>query len=90
MVFIPAWVINVLFLLTVFLAGFQHVQLRRRNSVLNLQFFMMAFGLFMIVITTLCNQMNAWLSLGFLMVALASLALTIRQHRTLPPLRSVE
>ena len=90
MVAIPAWIINVLFLLTVFVAGFQHVRLRRRNPVLNLQFFTMAVGLFMIVITTLCNQMNPWLSLGFLGVAVASLALTIRQHRTLPPLKSVE
>ena len=64
MIFIPAWVTNVLFFVTFYLSGFQHVQLRRPNPITNLQFFMMAFSLLMIVIVALYNRTNPWLSLG--------------------------
>jgi hypothetical protein len=89
-VFIPVWITNILFLITFYLSCFQHVQLRRPNPVTNLQFFMMAFSLLMILVATLYNRANPWLSLGFLLTAAASLALMVRQHRMLPPLRSFE
>lgn len=90
MFFIPVWITNILFLATFYLSCFQHVQLRRPNPVTNLQFFMMASSLLMILVATLYNRENPWLSLGFLLTAAASLALMVRQHRMLPPLRSFE
>lgn len=90
MIFIPAWITNVLFFVTFYLSGFQHVQLRRPNSVTNLQFFMMAFSLLMILIVALYNRTNPWLSLAFLIAAVGSLGLMIRQHRMLPPMKPFE
>jgi hypothetical protein len=85
MVFIPAWVTNVLFLINVYLFGFQHVQLRRPNPITNIQFVMMAFSLVMIVIVALYNRVDPWLSLIFFLAAVASLGWMIRQ-----PLKSFE
>jgi hypothetical protein len=65
MVFIPAWVTNILFMITIYLSGFQHVRLRRPNPITNIQFFMIAFALVMIVIVTFYNRVNPWLSLAF-------------------------
>lgn len=90
MFFVPAWVTNSLFLITCYLSGFQHVQLKRPNPVTNLQFFMMAFSLLMMVVVAFYNRENRWLSLGFFLVAGCSLGLMIRQHRMLPPLRRFE
>ena len=90
MFFIPAWITNFLFLITCYLSGFQHVQLKRANPITNIQFFMMAFALVMVLIVALYNRENPWLSLGFLVIAIASLGLMIRQHRMLPPLRRFE
>jgi hypothetical protein len=90
MVFIPAWVTNVLFLINVYLSGFQHVQLRRPNPITNIQFVMMAFSLVMIVVVALYNRVDPWLSLIFFLTAVASLGWMIRQLRTLPPLKSFE
>jgi hypothetical protein len=90
MFFVPAWITNFLFLITCYLSGFQHVQLRRPNPVTNIQFFMMAFSLLMVVIVALYNRENRWLSTGFLAIALGSLGLMIRQLRLLPPMRRFE
>jgi hypothetical protein len=90
MIFIPAWITNALFFVTFYLSGFQHVQLKRPNSVTNIQFFMMAFSLLMIVVVAICNRINPWLSLAFLIAAVGSLGWMIREHRMLPPLRSFE
>jgi hypothetical protein len=87
---IPTWISNVLFLITIYLAGFQHVQLRRRNSVMNLQFMMIVFALVMMVLGALYSHVNPWLSLAFFVLAVTSLGVTYRQFRTLPPMRSIE
>lgn len=87
MIFIPAWITNILFFVTFYLSGFQHVQLRRPNPITNLQFFVMAFSLAMIVIVALYNRENPWLSLGFFLTAVSSLGLMVRQHRMLPPMK---
>ena len=85
MVFIPAWISNILFMITIFIAGYQHVLLKRRNPVTNLQFTMVVFAMLMIIVDTLFNRENPWLSLGFFVTAVICLGLMIRQHRTLPP-----
>lgn len=90
MIFIPAWITNFLFLITCYLSGFQHVQLKRPNPVTNLQFVMMAFSLLMVVIVAFYNRENRWLSMVFLVTAVGSLGLMIRQHRMLPPSRHFE
>jgi len=90
MVYIPAWISNVLLLITCYLAGFQHVKLRRPNPIKNIQFFMMAFSLAMILVIALYNRVNPWLSWAFFAVAVCSLGLMIRQHRMLPPMRPYE
>jgi hypothetical protein len=90
MFFIPAWISNVLFMITVYLSGFQHVQLRRPNPVANIQFFMIAFSLLMILIVALYNRESPWLSLVFFLIAVGSLGLMIRQHRMLPPMKPIE
>lgn len=90
MIFMPAWITNILFLVTIYLSGYQHVQLRRPNSVTNIQFLMMAFCLAMIVIVAFYNRVNPWLSLAFLVTAVTCLGVMIRQHRMLPPTRAFE
>jgi hypothetical protein len=90
MFFIPAWISNVLFLVTCYLSGFQHVQLRRQNPITNIQFFMMGFSLLMILIVALYNRESPWLSLVFFLIAVGSLGLMIRQHRMLPPMKPIE
>jgi uncharacterized membrane protein len=90
MVFIPAWVSNVLFLITIYISGYQHVRLKRRNPVTNLQFVMIAFALLMIIFGAFYGHENAWLSVGFFTLAVACLGLMIRQQRTLPPTRRFE
>ncbi|MDR3530427.1 MAG: hypothetical protein P4L90_07745 [Rhodopila sp.] len=90
MFFIPAWTSNILLLITCYLSGFQHVQLRRPNPITNIQFFMMGFSLLMILIITLYNRQSPWLSLAFFLIAAGSLGFVIRQHRMLPPMRRFE
>jgi hypothetical protein len=90
MVFIPTWITNILFLITVYLSGFQHLQLRRPNPVTNIQFFIMAFSVAMIVIVAVYNRVNPWLSLAFLITSVANLGVVIRQHRMLPPTKMFE
>jgi hypothetical protein len=90
MFFVPAWVTNFLFLITCYLSGFQHVQLRRPNPVVNLQFGMMVFCLLMVLIVALYNRVNPWLSLVFFLISLTNLGVMIRQHRLLPPMKRFE
>jgi hypothetical protein len=90
MFLIPTWITNVLLLIVCYLSGFQHFRLRRPNPVTNLQFFMMAFSLLMVLIVTLYNRENPWLSLAFFLMAVGCLGLMIRQLRMMPPMRPIE
>ncbi|WP_428537361.1 hypothetical protein [Rhodopila sp.] len=90
MFFIPTWVTNIVFLITCWVSGFQHLRLRRPNPVTNLQFFMMAFSLIMILIVALYNRENPWLSLAFFVLAIGCLSWMIRQLRMLPPMKPIE
>ena len=90
MIFIPAWITNILFLVAIYLSGFQHMRLRRPNPVTNIQFLMIAFCLAMIVIVALYNRANPWLSLAFFITAVTCLGVMIRQNRMLPPMKAFE
>jgi Ca2+/Na+ antiporter len=90
MFFIPTWISNVLLLITCWLSGFQLVQLRRANPVTGIQFVMIVFSLLMMVVVTLYNRTSPWLSLLFLLIAAGNLAVMIRQHRMLPPMKPFE
>lgn len=90
MVFIPTWVPNVLLLVTCWLSGFQLVQMKRANPVMNIQFIMIVFSLLMVLIITLYNKTNPWLSLLFFLIAAGNLGVMIRQHRMLPPMKPFE
>ena len=90
MFFIPIWVTNFVFLAAGWLSGFQLVQLRRVNPVPTLQFFMVWFCLAMVLIVVVYNRVNPWLSMGFLLVAVATLILMIRRHRLLPPTKPLK
>ncbi len=87
---IPGWIANVMFLVTCYVAGYQHVQFNRVNPVMNVQFFTMAFSLVMVVIVALYDKTDPWLSLVFLLIAVGCLGLTIRQHRLIPPRKPFE
>ena len=84
----PTWITNVVLLLTCYLSGFQHLRLRRSNPVTNLPFFMMAFALLMVLIVTLYNRENPWLSLAFFLLAVGCLGLMFRRLRMLPPVNA--
>lgn len=84
MISIPAWISNVLFLITCYVAGFQHVQLKRLRSVINLQFFMMVFSLAMICAHAVYFRHTPWLSLPFFLLSVASLSLMVYQFRRMP------
>lgn len=90
MFYVPTWITNVLLLATIYLSGFQHVRLKRRNPVTNVQFIMIVFALFMMIMVTLYNRTNPWLSTGFFVIAVASLLTMLRQFRMMPPMRSIE
>lgn len=90
MFFIPTWISNFVLLGTCWLAGFQLVQLRRLNPVTNIQFAMVVFGLVMVLIVTLYNRVDPWLSLAFFLIAVGSLGVMVRQHRMLPPMKPFE
>jgi hypothetical protein len=87
MFFVPAWITNFMFLGIFYLSGFQHVQLKPLNAIMNIQFLMMVFCLFMVVVVALHNRENPWLSLGFFLTAVACLMVMIHQHRWVPPLK---
>jgi Ca2+/Na+ antiporter len=90
MFFIPIWVSNVLLLIACVLSGIQHMLLRRPNPVTNIQFFMMIFTMVMVLVVALYNKESPWLSLGFFLTAVGSLALVIRQQRMMPPSKPFE
>jgi hypothetical protein len=90
MVFIPAWVSNILFFATFYMSGYQHYQLKRPNPITNLQFVMMVFSLGMIVAVALYNRTSPWLSDAFLLAAIASASFMYRQLRMLPPLQRID
>ena len=85
MVFIPSWTSNILLLLTCWLSGYQLVKRGRPNPVATIQFFMVVFSLLMVLLVVFYNNKgNPWLSLVFLLIAVGSLGVMIRQHRMLP------
>ncbi len=88
-VFISPYITNTVFIVTVYLSGYQHVQLKRPNP-LNLQFWMIAFCLAMMLVVAFANDDNRWLSLGFFATSIGCLALMIRMHRMLPPRQPFE
>jgi hypothetical protein len=90
MFFIPTWVPNVLLLVTCWLSGFQLVQMKRANPVMNIQFIMIVCSLLLVLIITLYNKTNPWLSLLFFLIAAGNLGVMIRQHRMLPPMKPFE
>ncbi len=90
MFFIPIWITNFLLMGTAWLAGYQLVQMKRANPVLNIQFIAVVFCLLMMLIVALYNKTNPWLSLAFLLIAVGTLTVMIRQHRLLPPRKPFE
>jgi hypothetical protein len=90
MFFVPAWVSNVLLLITCWLSGFQLVQLRRPNPLATIQFWAVLFCLLMVLLVALYNEVNPWLSLTFFVIAVGCLGGMIRQHRMLPPMKRIE
>jgi Ca2+/Na+ antiporter len=88
--YISPYITNVIFIVTVYLSGFQHVQLRRPNPFTNIQFIMMAFCLVMVLVVAFYNRVSPWLSLAFFLIAVGCLAYMYRQLRMLPPMRSFE
>ena len=87
MFFVPTWVTNVLFMITVYLSAFQHVRMKRANPVRNIQFAVIAFSLLMILIVANYNHENPWLSLAFFLISVGCLGLMIRQQRMVPPMK---
>ena len=90
MFFIPTWITNIVLLGTCWLSGYQLVQLRRANPIPTIQFAMILFGMLMILIVAMKNGINPWLSLVFLLIAVATLIVMLRQHRLLPPRKPLE
>lgn len=89
-VYISPYITNVIFIVTVYLSGFQHVQLKRPNPINTLQFWMIAFCLVMMLVVAFANDTSPWLSLGLFLLSAGCLALMIRMHRMLPPMRPFE
>jgi hypothetical protein len=82
---IPTWITNCLFLAGFVLTAYQHWRLNPENPVTNVQFIVMVGSILMILMVTLFNRTNSWLSLAFFLIAAGSLFLAIRRHRKLPP-----
>ncbi len=87
MFFIPGWISNILFMITIYISGYQHVRMKYRNSVKNLQFFIVFLSLVMIVLSALYSRESPWLSLAFFVVAVVDLVVILRQRRFMPPSR---
>ena len=90
MIHISPYITNTLFLAVCILSALQHYQHDRPNPVTNLQFAMIVFGMVMVLVVALCNDISPWLSLAFFVIAAASLIFMIRQHRMLPPRKRFE
>lgn len=84
MFMIPGWIANTVFLVTCYVSGFQHAKLARRNPILNIQFFMMAFSLVMLWLNLMYSYESPWVALGFFLLAAGSLGLMIYQFRRMP------
>jgi peptidoglycan biosynthesis protein MviN/MurJ (putative lipid II flippase) len=92
MFFIPTWIPNVLLLLSCVLANYQQSRLNRENVFKTLQFGITIFSIAMIVFVVLYtrNHRDPWISLVFFLIALATLVITMRQFRMLPPKKAFE
>jgi Ca2+/Na+ antiporter len=90
MIFIPAWITNILLLGTCWLSGYQLSQLQRANPIPTLQFPMVLFCLLTVWMVALYNRVNPWLSLAFFLIAVINLTVMVRQHRMLPPKKPLE
>jgi peptidoglycan biosynthesis protein MviN/MurJ (putative lipid II flippase) len=92
MFFIPVWIPNVLLLLSCVLANYQQWRLNRENIFKTLQFGITIFSVVMIVSGLLYarHHRDPWLSLVFFFIALATLVITLRQFRMLPPTKAFE
>jgi Ca2+/Na+ antiporter len=85
MIVIPTWITNCVILAGFVLSAYQHWRLNPENPVTNSQFVVMVFSILMLLVVTLFNRTDPWLSLALFLIAAASLFLTIRRHRKLPP-----
>ncbi|HVY14672.1 MAG TPA: hypothetical protein VHB27_05560 [Rhodopila sp.] len=90
MVFVPAVITNLIMIAAAVVSGFQHARLKYRNPVTNVQFAVMAATPVLILAVTLYNRASPYLSVVFLLIALAAMMLTIRQQRMIPPRRMNE
>ncbi len=90
MFFIPIWIPNVMLLAACVLANYQQWKLNPENVLKTRQFKIVVFSLLtivFIVIYTLKHR-DPWISLVFFLIGLATLAVTMRQFRTLPQTRA--
>ncbi len=88
--YIPHWLTNIVFLVTCYLAGFEHVQLRRENPVMNIQFFTMFFSLGMIFYIVISTDVSPLWSMIYFALAAGSFALMFYYLRRLPPRKPFE
>jgi hypothetical protein len=84
MIVIPTRITNIVFLIRFVLATGQHGRLNQENPVTNLQFIVMVCSISMLLVVTL-NHTDTWLSLAFFLIAVGSLAPSVRQRRKLHP-----
>ena len=85
MIMIPRWLPNALFLMTIVVTAFQLGRLVYAKRPSHLQYLVGLFCLIMIPIVTFTAARNSWLSLAYLVVALACLVTMVRQIRYMPP-----
>jgi uncharacterized membrane protein YfcA len=92
MFFIPIWIPNVMLLLSCVLANYQQTRLKRENVFTTLQFGITIFSIAMIIFGVLYarHHRDPWISLVFFVVGLATLVITMRQFRMLPPKKAFE
>jgi uncharacterized membrane protein YfcA len=92
MFFIPIWIPNVMLLLSCVLSNYQQTRLKRENVFKTLQFVITIFSIAMIISGVLYarHHRDPWISLVFFLVATATLIITVRQFRMLPPKRAFE
>ena len=90
MFFVPAWVTNIILLVTCWLSAYQLLRLQRPNPLVIIQFYMILFCLAIVLSVALYNRVNPWWSLAFLLIAVINLGVMVRQNRMLPPRRRLE
>jgi Flp pilus assembly protein TadB len=64
--------------------------MKRANPVTNIQFFMIVFCMLMVLVIVMNHITDPWWSLAFFLIAVGTLAVIIRQHRMLPPMKPFE